>query len=261
MKVISILNQKGGTGKTTTAINLSSGLAYNKKRVLLIDLDPQSHSTIGLGIEIDDPNLSISKVLSNLGTPLDKVITKTYIKNLDIIPSHISLARTAEQMYTRLYKETTLERALKPIKKNYDYVIIDCPPSLGILTINALFASDFLIVPCQMSRYSLDGLSDLMDVVRAVKDTGNERDKEMSYLRILLTMFDVRNKVTNEFILKELEPFKDKIFKTMIMKNEALNQAQIAQKSIFDFAPKSKGAENYKELTKEILNYEQKKKF
>ena len=112
-----------------------------------------------------------------------------------------------------------------------------------------------------MSRYSLDGLSDLIDVVRAVKDTGNERNKEMSYLRILLTMFDVRNKVTNEFILKELEPFKDKIFKTMIMKNEALNQAQIAQKSIFDFAPKSKGTENYKELTKEILNYEQKKKF
>lgn len=256
MKVISILNQKGGTGKTTTAINLSSSLAYKKKKTLLIDIDPQSHSTIGLGIEIEDQSSSISKILSNLETPLKEVITKTYIKNLNIAPSHISLARTAEQIYTKLYKEATLNKAIQPIKKDYDFIIIDCPPSLGVLTINALFASDFLIVPCQMSRYSLDGLSDLMDVVRAVKNTGEEKNKNMSYLRILLTMFDVRNKITNEFILKELEPFKERIFKTKIMKNEALNQAQITQKSIFDFDPKSRGADNYKELTKEILNYE-----
>jgi len=256
MKAISILNQKGGTGKTTTAINLSSGLAYKGKKTLLIDIDPQSHSTIGFGIETENQNSSISKILSNLEVPLTEAITKTYIKNLDIVPSHISLARTAEQMYTRLYKEASLNRAIQPVKKDYDYIIIDCPPSLGILTINALFASDFLIVPCQMSRYSLDGLSDLMDVVRAVKNTGDQKDKDMPYLRILLTMFDIRNKITNEFILKELEPFKDRILKTKIMKNEALNQAQIAQKSIFDFDPKSRGAENYKELTKEILNYE-----
>jgi len=223
MKVISILNQKGGTGKTTTAINLSSSLAYKKKKTLLIDIDPQSHSTIGLGIEIEDQSSSISKILSNLETPLKEVITKTYIKNLNIAPSHISLARTAEQIYTKLYKEATLNKAIQPIKKDYDFIIIDCPPSLGVLTINALFASDFLIVPCQMSRYSLDGLSDLMDVVRAVKNTGEEKNKNMSYLRILLTMFDVRNKITNEFILKELEPFKERIFKTKIMKNEALN--------------------------------------
>ena len=218
--------------------------------------DCQSHSTIGLGIEIEDQSSSISKILSNLETPLKEVITKTYIKNLNIAPSHISLARTAEQIYTKLYKEATLNKAIQPIKKDYDFIIIDCPPSLGVLTINALFASDFLIVPCQMSRYSLDGLSDLMDVVRAVKNTGEEKNKNMSYLRILLTMFDVRNKITNEFILKELEPFKERIFKTKIMKNEALNQAQITQKSIFDFDPKSRGADNYKELTKEILNYE-----
>ena len=256
MKIISILNQKGGTGKTTTAINLSSGLAYNGKKTLLTDLDPQSHSTIGLGIEVNDQNLSISKALSYPEIPLKGIISKTYIKNLDLAPSHISLARTAQQMYTRLYKETTLNRLIRPIKKDYDYILIDCPPSLGVLTINALFASDFLIVPCQISRYSLDGLSDLMDIVRVVKDTGNEKNKDMPYLRILLTMFDTRNKITNEFILKELEPFKDRIFKTKIMKNEALNQAQIAQKSIFDFDPKSRGAENYKELTKEILTYE-----
>ena len=256
MKIISILNQKGGTGKTTTAINLSSGLAYNGKKTLLTDLDPQSHSTIGLGIEVNDQNLSISKALSYPEIPLKGIISKTYIKNLDLAPSHISLARTAEQMYTKLYKETTLNRLIRPIKKDYDYILIDCPPSLGVLTINALFASDFLIVPCQISRYSLDGLSDLMDIVRVVKDTGNEKNKDMPYLRILLTMFDTRNKITNEFILKELEPFKNRIFKTKIMKNEALNQAQIAQKSIFDFDPKSRGAENYKELTKEILTYE-----
>lgn len=255
MKVISILNQKGGTGKTTTAVNLSSGLAYKKKKTLLIDIDPQSHSTIGLGIEINSQELSITKVLSNQETQLKDITSKTYIKNLNIIPSHISLARTAEQMHTKLYKEASLSRVIQPIKKDYDYVIIDCPPSLGILTINALFTSNLLIVPCQMSRYSLDGLSDLMDIVRAVKNTENGKGKNMPYLRILLTMFDVRNKITNEFILKELEPFKDRTFKTRIMKNEALNQAQIAQKSIFDFAAESKGAENYKNLTKEILNY------
>jgi len=255
MNTIAILNQKGGTGKTTTAINLSSGLAYEGKKTLLIDIDPQNHSTIGLGIEIENQNSSISKVLSNSGSPLKKIITKTYIKNLNIVPSHISLARIAEQMYTKLYKEATLNKAIQPIDNEYDYIIIDCPPNLGVLTINALFTSDLLIVPCQMSRYSLDGLSDLMDVVRAVKYTWDKKDKNISYLRILLTMFDVRNKITNEFILKELEPFKDRIFKTKIMKNEALNQAQIAQKSIFDFDPKSKGTKNYRELTKEVLNY------
>ena len=255
MNTIAILNQKGGTGKTTTAINLSSGLAYEGKKTLLIDIDPQNHSTIGLGIEIENQNSSISKILSNSGSPLKKIITKTYIKNLNIVPSHISLARIAEQMYTKLYKEATLNKAIQPIKNDYDYIIIDCPPNLGVLTINALFASDLLIVPCQMSRYSLDGLSDLMDVVRAVKYTWDKKDKNISYFRILLTMFDVRNKITNEFILKELKPFKNRIFKTKIMKNEALNQAQIAQKSIFDFDPKSKGTKNYRELTKEVLNY------
>jgi chromosome partitioning protein len=256
METIAILNQKGGTGKTTTAINLSSGLAYKGKKTLLIDIDPQNHSTIGLGIEIVDQDLSISKVLSNQEALLKEIIAKTYIKNLDIVPSHISLARTAEQMYTKLYKESILNRAIQPVKKNYDYIIIDCPPSLGVLTINALFASDLLIVPCQMSRYSLDGLSDLIDIVRAVKNTSSEKDTNMSCLRILLTMFDVRNKVTNDFILKELGLFKKMILNTKIMKNEALNQSQIAQKSIFDFDPKSRGAENYENLTKEILNYE-----
>jgi len=182
MNTIAILNQKGGTGKTTTAINLSSGLAYKGKKTLLIDIDPQNHSTIGLGIEINDQTLSISRVLFTHETLLKKIITKTYIKNLDIVPSHISLARTAEQMYSKLYKEATLNKAIQPIKKDYDYIIIDCPPSLGVLTINALFASDLLIVPCQMSRYSLDGLSDLIDIVKAVKFTWNEKDKNMSYL-------------------------------------------------------------------------------
>lgn len=256
MNTIAIINQKGGTGKTTTAINLSSGLAYKEKKTLLIDMDPQSHSTIGLGIEIENQNSSISEILSNPKVLLKKIISKTYIKNLDIVSSHISLARIAEQMYTKLYKEAALNKAIQPIKEDYNYIIIDCPPNLGVLTINALFASDLLIVPCQISRYSLDGLSDLMDVVRAVKYTWSEGDKKISYFKILLTMFDVRNKITNKFILKELEPFKNRIFKTRIIKNEALNQAQIAQKSIFDFAPKSRGAENYKELTKEILNYE-----
>lgn len=256
MKIISIINQKGGTGKTTTAINLASCLAYYGKKTLLVDLDPQGHSTSGLGIDNKNPNHSIQKVFEERGVRIDEIIKGTNNENLYIIPSHITLSRTSQEMYTKIYKETYLYAALETIKNNYDYILIDCPPNLGILTVNALFTSDFLIVPCQVSRYSLDGLSDLIDVIREVEEVGLHNNKKEIDYRILLTMFDVRNKVTNNFILKELQPFQNRIFQTKIRKNEALNQAQIAQESIFDYDSKSKGAENYKSLTREILSYE-----
>jgi len=159
-------------------------------------------------------------------------------------------------MYSRMFRETILLNSMRGLEKTYKFAIIDCPPALGVLTTNALYASDFIIVPCQMSRYSLDGLADLLDTIEIVKNKATSEQEKMQHLRILLTMFDKRNKITNEFVLNQLEPYNEWIFETIIMRNESLNQAQMAQRSIFDFDPKSTGARDYEALTKEILTYE-----
>lgn len=255
MKKISIINQKGGTGKTTTSINLASGLTLEGKKVLLIDLDPQAHSTVGIGIDPEKIEFSTYDILVTK-EDIKKTIVSTYVKNLDIIPSHIKLASGSEQMYSKMFRESILDNALKNLKDSYNFIIIDCPPALGVLTTNAVYTSDFMIIPCQMSRYSLDGLADLLDTIAVVKN--NKDEKKERYYGILLTMFDKRNTVTNEYILNQLGPYKELIFDTVIMKNEALNQAQIVQQSIFDFESKSVGSQNYRDLTKEVLNYDKK---
>lgn len=251
MKKISVINQKGGTGKTTTSINLSAGLTLEGKRTLLIDLDPQAHSTLGIGIDTESIEFSTYDILV-AKEDIKKAIIPTYIKNLDIIPSHIKLASGSEQMYSKMFRESILENALKKLN-SYNFIIIDCPPALGVLTTNAIYASDFMIIPCQMSRYSLDGLADLLDTIEVVKNNKDERKER--YYGILLTMFDKRNTITNEYILNQLALYKEFIFKATIMKNEALNQAQIVQQSIFDFDSKSVGAQNYRDLTREVLKY------
>lgn len=259
MNTIAILNQKGGTGKTTTATSLAGGLAYQNRETLLVDLDPQSHSSIGLDAYPETSQETIVKVFNKRGLPIQQVISPTYIEHLDIVPAHIGLAKTAEEMHTKIGKETYLRESLATLPDtHYQYCILDCPPNLGVLTVNALATADLLVVPCQTSRYSLDGLSDLMDVVEEVTQAGLTKTPEGPDIRILLTMYDVRNKVTNDFILEQLEPFKDKLFETRIRKNEALNQAQITQETIFDYDPDSKGAKNYHALTQELINhYEQ----
>jgi len=256
MKKVCITNQKGGTGKSTTAINLASCLVSLGKKTLLIDMDPQAHSTIGIGIEPSGLEKSMHDVMVTPKFSLKNVIMSSYIKNLDIAPSHIKLASGAEQMYSRMFRETILLNSMRGLEKAYKFAIIDCPPALGVLTTNALYASDFIIVPCQMSRYSLDGLADLLDTIEIVKNKTTSEQEKMQHLRILLTMFDKRNKITNEFVLKQLEPYNEWIFETIIMRNESLNQAQMAQRSIFDFEPKSTEARDYEALTKEILTYE-----
>jgi chromosome partitioning protein len=179
------------------------------------------------------------------------VIVETYIPWLHLAPSHIRLARASEQIYTRVFREAILVSALKEV--DYDFVIIDCPPSLGVLTTNSLYACNFIIIPCQISRYSLDGLADLLTTIEMVKDLSPEEFFRGDLFRILLTMYDRRNRVTNEYILEQLKPYRDKTFATLIMKNESLNQAQIAQRSIFDFDPKSSGTQDYQRLTAEFL--------
>ena len=255
--IVAIINQKGGTGKTTTTLNLGAALAYQGYLTLIVDLDPQVHTTIGVGIEPDTITTSMSDILLVPKKSMAEVAVPTYILGLDVAPAHIHLARAAEQVYTRVFREAILLNSLKNV--DYDFVLIDCPPSLGVLTTNSLYACDFIVIPCQISRYSLDGLADLLTTVETVKNLSLEDLFQEDLFRILLTMYDRRNSVTNEYILEQLKPYREKTFQRIIMKNEALNQAQIAQKAIFDYEPKSSGAADYLNLCLEFLEIWQKR--
>jgi chromosome partitioning protein len=249
-KTVAVINQKGGTGKTTTSINLASGLAIQDQRVLLIDLDPQAHSTIGLGIEPETYKNAIHDVLLKK-KKIKEIILETKINNLSLAPSHIRLDKAEQQLTPELFRETFLYKAIQDLDE-YDFIVIDCRPTLGTLTINALCACNFIIVPCEMGRYALDGFSDLMETIENVK---NNKDIEMKkYTRILLTKFDARNKVSNDWIFQQLEPFKDMIFEAIIRKNEALNQAHMVQEPIYIASPNSSGTQDYEQLTNEFLN-------
>jgi len=248
---VAVINQKGGTGKTTTAVNLGASLAYQGYRTLIVDLDPQGHTTVGIGIDTDALAGSMAEVMTVPKKSISEVVVPTYILGLDVAPAHIHLARAAEQVYTRVFREAILAQSLKDA--DYDFILIDCPPSLGILTTNSLYACDFIIIPCQISRYSLDGLADLLNTIETVKNLSIEDLYHGDLYRILLTMFDKRNRVTNEYILEQLKPYREKTFNTIIMKNEALNQSQIAQKAIFDFEPKCSGSQDHLRLALEFL--------
>jgi chromosome partitioning protein len=245
-KIIAIINQKGGVGKTTTSINLSSGLAMKGKRILLIDLDPQAHSTIGLGIE---PVAALNDVLLSKKS-MKEVILKTKIENLFLVPSHIRLDRVEQQLAPELFRETFLYKAIRHL--DFDFIVIDCRPTLGTLTVNALYACNFIIVPCEIGRYALDGFSDLIETIENVKN--HESLDKVNLIRILLTKYDLRNKVSNDWVIQQLEPYKELILQTIIRKNEALNQAHMAQEPIFIFKPDSPGAQDYEQLTNEFLN-------
>lgn len=247
-KIVAIINQKGGVGKTTTTISLAAGLAGAGKKVLVVDFDPQAHATIGLGVDPANYKTTISDVLLRR-KKITEAALATKIPNLFLLPAHIHLDKVEQQLTPELFRESFLFKALKEVT-GYDFILIDCRPTLGVLTINALYASQLVIVPCEVGRYALEGLSDLLETVAQVKN-GEANSK---YIRILLTKFEQRNTVSNDWALKQLERYQEMIFTTRIRKNEALNQSSMAQEPIFTFKPDSPGAQDYKQLMEEFLN-------
>lgn len=247
-KIVSVINQKGGVGKTTTAINLSCGLAMEGHRVLLIDLDPQGHSTIGLGM-VDTCEFTIRDVLQH-GEKMEKVIYKTEVDGVDLVGANIHLNKASNLLINEHFREAKLKNALDKVVDNYDFIIIDCHPSLGILEINALYACNFILVPTDTGRYSLEGFADLIDTVRSVK---GEENHIRDYLRILVTIYDTREKGINEWLEAQLEEFKDVVLTTKIRKITAIKQAQIAEVPIMVYDAKSEGTKDYQALTNELL--------
>lgn len=256
--IICVVNNKGGVGKTTTSINLSSSLAINKKRVLLVDIDPQAHSTLGLGIKANGHHPSLKDVLLAKAEQLYVLFNKRNIRDaivssqrdgLDIAPADAKLSQVIEKLYRSywFFRERILAKCLEPIKPEYDYIVIDCPPGLGVLSLNAIKASDFVLIPCEMSMASVEGVTTLVEAVSTTKGNG------FSNYKVLLTLVNPQSKTTNSHVMKLLSPFKGKILKTQITRNEQINQAQLERMDIFAFAPNSKGAEGYSQLTKELL--------
>ncbi|PGL72812.1 AAA family ATPase [Bacillus sp. AFS055030] len=250
VKVISIANQKGGVGKTTTSVNLSACLAHLGKKVLLVDIDPQGNATSGIGIEKADVNQCVYNVLVD-DVEAKNVILNTAIPNFDIIPATIQLAGAEIELVPTISREVRLKRALDTVKGNYDYILIDCPPSLGLLTLNSLTASDSIIIPVQCEYYALEGLSQLLSTVRLVQKHLN---KSLAIEGVLLTMLDARTNLGLQVIEEVKKYFQDRVYKSIIPRNVRLSEAPSHGKPIITYDPKSRGAEVYLDLAKEVID-------
>ena len=247
-KVISVANQKGGVGKTTTAVNLSALLAKKGKKVLLIDTDPQGNATSGVGVD-KTVSFSVYDVLVD-DVEIVNTLQLTEMKNLEVCPSNINVAGAEVQLVSKENREYKLKEKIEKIKNDYDYVIIDCPPSLGLVTLNAFTASDSVLIPIQCEYYALEGLGQLINTINLVKKRLN---KELVIEGALLTMYDARTNLSNQVVKEVKNYFDDKVYKTVIPRNVKLSEAPSYGMPIIIYDPKSKGAKCYEKLGKELI--------
>ncbi|MGN1301126.1 MAG: ParA family protein [Clostridia bacterium] len=247
-KVIAVVNQKGGVGKTTTTVNLSAALAKKGKKVLLIDEDPQGNATSGVGVNKNQEK-SIYDVIIN-ETELEETIVESSIKKLYVCPSNINLAGAEVELVPMMARENKLKAKLDLIKDKFDYILIDCPPSLGLLTINALTAADSIIIPIQCEYYALEGVGQLMNTVNLIKQQLN---KDLYIEGVVLTMNDARTNLSNQVVSEVKKYFKDNVYKTVIPRNVKLSEAPSYGMPITTYAPLSKGARCYEKLAGEVI--------
>ncbi len=248
-KIIAIANQKGGVGKTTTAVNLAASLGVLEKKVLLIDADPQANATSGLGIDPETVEQGTYEVLENQ-VLASEVILPTETPNLDLIPAHVDLVAAEIEIVEYEEREYMLRNALQEIKDQYDYIVIDCAPSLGLITLNALTAADSVIVPIQCEYFALEGLGKLLNTIKGVQQHHN---KELDIEGLLLTMYDSRLRLSNQVVDEVNNHFPQMVFKTIIQRNVRLSEAPSFGETIIQYDADSKGAENYLNLAREFL--------
>lgn len=251
-RIISVANQKGGVGKTTTTVNLGASLAFMGKKILLVDIDAQGNATSGMGIRKPDVTHDIYDVLVN-EVPIKEAIFPSSRENLDIVPATLQLAGAEIELTSMMARESRLKMALNEVKEQYDFILIDCPPSLGHLTINAFTASDSILIPVQCEYYALEGLSQLLNTVRLVQKHFNP---ELEIEGVLLTMYDARTNLGAEVVEEVRRYFQEKVYETIIPRNIRLSEAPSHGMSIIDYDIRSKGAEVYQALAKEVLNRE-----
>ena len=253
-KILAIANQKGGVGKTTTSINLSSALAVIEKKVLLIDADPQANATSGLGFDSSLKKIGTYELFDKK-IEFDKIVYNTSVKNLKLIPSHIDLVAVEIELVNKKKREFILKKSLEEISNKFDYVLIDCPPSLGLITLNALTASDSVIIPIQCEYFALEGLGKLLNTIKSIQKLHNST---LDIEGLLLTMYDMRLRLSNTVVEEVRKHFGKMVFKTIVQRNVRLGEAPSYGENIIEYDSTSKGAKNYLSLAQEILKKKKK---